>query len=111
LHIEFGDDGRYSTRGIDTVTFKRELESHIHLKNVMYVLWLKKKLISVAILEDRGYDVVFSKGKHFLKHVASAKVTHIGVRVKNIYNLEAYFTMHATIPLGVRWGDVEIVAV
>lgn len=56
----------------------------------------------VVILEDRGYDVVFSKGKYFLKHVATGQVKDIGVRVKNIYKIEIYFTMHAVIPLGVR---------
>ena len=37
-----------------------------HLKDVVHVLGLKKNLISVAMLEDIGYDVVFSEGKVFL---------------------------------------------
>jgi len=65
-----------------------ESGSHIHLKNVMYVHGLKKNLISVDVLEDKGYDVVFSKGEYFLKHVSTGKVKQIGVRVKNIYKLE-----------------------
>ena len=73
----------------------------------MYVPGLKKKLISVALLEDRGYDVVLSKGKSYLKHVATGKLKQIGVRVKNLYKLEVDFALHATIPLGVKWGDVE----
>jgi len=80
LHIELGDDGRYSTKGIDIVTFKRESDSHLHLKNVMYVLGLKKNLIFVVVLEDRGYDVVFGKGKSFLKHVATRQVKQVGVK-------------------------------
>ena len=31
--------------------------------DMMYVLGLKKNLVSVAMLEDKGYDFVFSKGK------------------------------------------------
>ena len=46
---------------------------------------LKKNLVSVAILEDKGYDV---KGKAYLKHVASRAVKPIGVRVKNLYRLQ-----------------------
>lgn len=108
MHIEFGDDGSYITKGTSTITFQRDLGSHIHLKNVMYVFGLKKKLIFVVVLEDRGYDVVFSKGKYFLKHVATKQVKHdIRVRVKNIHKIEVYFTMHLVIPPGVRWGDVE----
>lgn len=73
----------------------------------MYVLGLKKKLIFVAIVEDKGYDVVFSKGKEFFKHVVIGKVKWIGVRVENIYSLEVDFSMYVAIPLGVRWGNVE----
>lgn len=68
MHIEFRGDGRYSTKGIGIDTFK-ESGSHLHLKNVMYVLGLKEKMIYVVVLEDKGYDVVFIKGKYFLKHV------------------------------------------
>jgi hypothetical protein len=32
----------------------------------MHVPGLKKKLVSVAMLEDRGYDIVFSSGKAYL---------------------------------------------
>lgn len=73
----------------------------------MYVPSLKKKLVFVVVLEDRGYDVVFNKGKAYLKHVSTRKVKQIGVRVKNIYKLEVYFAMHTTIPLAVKLGDVE----
>jgi len=107
LHIEFGDDGRYNTKGISIVTFKRELGSHLHLKNVIYVSGLKKILISIVVLEEKGYDVVFNRGKSFLKHVVTGQVKHIEVRVKNLDKLEVDFAMHATIPPGVRWGDVE----
>ena len=45
----------------------------------MYVHGLKKNLVSVSMLEDRGYDVIFSKGKEFLRHIAIGKVKRIGV--------------------------------
>lgn len=107
LHIELGDDGRYSTKGIGTITFKRESESHLHVKDVIYVPGLKKNLVSVAILEDCGYDVLFSKRKAYLKHVANGQIKQIGVQVKNLYKLEVDFAMHAAMPPRVRWGDVE----
>ena len=66
MHIEMGDDGRYSATEIGTITFERDLGKPFMLKDVMHVLGLKKNLVSVAILEDRGYDVVFSEGKAFL---------------------------------------------
>ena len=61
MHIEMGDDGRYSATGIGTITFERELGNPFLLKDVMHVPGLKKNLVSVAMLEDRGYDIVFSE--------------------------------------------------
>jgi hypothetical protein len=66
MHIEMGDDGRYSATSIGTITFQRESGKPFQLKNVMHVLGLKKNLVSVAMLEGRGYDVVFSSGKFYL---------------------------------------------
>ena len=54
----------------------------------MYVPGLKKNLVSITVLEEHGYDVIFSKGKVFLRHIATRQVKRIGVRVKNIYKLE-----------------------
>ena len=67
MHIEMGNDGRYSVTGIGTITFERESSNPFLLKNVMHVPGLKKILVLVAMLEARGYDVVFSEGKAFLR--------------------------------------------
>ena len=47
------------------------------------------------MLEDRGYDVVFSEGKSFLHHKAIGQVKKIGIHVKNPYKLDvdAYTTL------------------
>ena len=39
------------------------------------------------MLEDRGYDVVFSEGKYFLLHKTTGQAKNIGIRVKNLYKL------------------------
>lgn len=44
------------------------------------------EVIFVVVLQAGGYDVVFSKGKAFLIHVATGKVKEIGVKI--IYKLE-----------------------
>ena len=66
MHIEMGDDGQYSATGIGTITFERESGNPFLLNNVMHVLGLKKNSVLVTMLEDKGYDVVFSEGKSFL---------------------------------------------
>ena len=88
MYIEMGDDGWYSATGISTITFQRESGKPFQLKNVMHVPCLKKNLVSVAMLEDRYYDVVFSDGKSFLRHKKMGQVKKIGIWVKNIYKLE-----------------------
>eukprot|EP00253_Pinus_taeda_P001788 PITA_01788 len=87
MHIEMGDDGRYSVSGVGTVAFKRKHGAPLTLTDVMYVPGLKKNLVSVTILEDKGYDVVFSKGKAFLRHIATDQTKRIGIQVKNLYKL------------------------
>eukprot|EP00253_Pinus_taeda_P030788 PITA_30788 len=67
VHIEMGDDGRYSMIDIGTISFEREFGKPFVLKEFMHVPGFKKNLISVAMLEDKEYDVIFSKGKAFLR--------------------------------------------
>jgi len=64
MHIEMGDDGRYNVTRIGIVTFQRDLESPLKLKDVMVVLGIKKNLVSIAVLEDHGYDVILTKEMH-----------------------------------------------
>ena len=40
------------------------------------------------MLEDKGYDVVFSKEKVLLQHITTRQVKQINSRVKNLYALE-----------------------
>eukprot|EP00253_Pinus_taeda_P029453 PITA_29453 len=62
VHIEMGDDGRYSVTCIGAISFEREFEG-------------------------KGYDVVFSKGKAFLHSKTTGETRKIVVRVRNLYQL------------------------
>eukprot|EP00253_Pinus_taeda_P021384 PITA_21384 len=78
MHIEMGDR-RYNVSGVGMVSFQREHGAPLTLRDVMYVPRLKKNLVSVVMLEDKGYDVVFSKGKAFLRHLATGQTNRIGI--------------------------------
>ena len=91
MHIYMGDERRYSDTGINIVIFKRDSGSRLTLRDVMYVHCLKKNLVSIAMLEDRVCDVIFSKGKVFLCYIATRHVKKIGVRVNNLYKLEVEY--------------------
>ena len=70
------------------IIFQREHGAHITLIYVKYVPRLKRNLVSITMLEGKGYNVVFSKGKVFLPHINTRQVKQIGSRVKNLYALE-----------------------
>eukprot|EP00253_Pinus_taeda_P014171 PITA_14171 len=88
MRIEMGDDGKYCVSGEGTIVFQREHGAPLTLTNVKFVPGLKKNLVSIAMLEDKGYDVVFSKGRAFPRHIATGQTKRIGIRVKNLYKLE-----------------------
>ena len=79
MYIEMSDAGQYSAIEIGTITFKRDSSKPFLLKDVMHVLGLKKNLVSVAMLEEKGYDVVFNNGKAFLRHKKMCQTKRIGI--------------------------------
>jgi len=88
MRIKMGDDGKYCVSGEGTFVFQREHGASLTLSVVKYVPSLKRNLVYVSMLEDKGYDVVFSKGKVFLRHISTGWTKRIGIRVKNLYKLE-----------------------
>eukprot|EP00253_Pinus_taeda_P014185 PITA_14185 len=110
VHIEMGNDGRYSVTSIGTISFERESGKPIVLKEVMHVPGLKNNLIFVVMLEDKGYDVVFSEGKAFLRSKTTGQTQKIRVRVKNIYQLhvDGYTAMACKAREVVSWDDGEL---
>jgi len=90
LHIliAMGNDEKYSVSGVGTVIFQREHGACLTLTDVKYVPGLKRNFVLIVMLEDRGYDVAFSKGKVFLRHIITRQVKQVGSRVKNLYVLE-----------------------
>ena len=59
-------------------------------------------LISVAMLEDKGYEVVFREGKVFLRHKATGQVKKVGIREKNLYIFEVD-GMSTELPIVGEW--------
>jgi hypothetical protein len=61
--VELGDNNSYAIKVIGKDTIKMELGNSIHLSNVLYVSGLKKNLVSISCLEDKGDSVAFVDGK------------------------------------------------
>jgi hypothetical protein len=76
-------------KGVGTSTFQLDSDIPFQLSEVLYVPRMKRNLLSISSLEDKGYNVTFSEGKflawHKDSHMNSARV--IGVRENSLYRL------------------------
>eukprot|EP00253_Pinus_taeda_P002314 PITA_02314 len=63
LEIILGDIATYPMKGIGTITFHLNQGQTIHLKEVLYLPDLKKNLVSIFAMEDKGFKVKFVDGE------------------------------------------------
>jgi hypothetical protein len=63
LKVEIGDNNLYAVKGIGKESIELESGNNIHLSNVLYVPSLKKQLVSISFLEDKGDIIAFFDGK------------------------------------------------
>ena len=61
----------------------------LHVDEIMYVLGLKKKLLSISVLEYKGFKVIFMDNKALLcpKNTNINFVAEIGVREVGLYKV------------------------
>jgi len=63
LEIILGDNATYPVKGIGTVTPHLNQGQTLYLQEVLFVLDLKKNLVSIFAMEDKGFKVTFVDGK------------------------------------------------
>jgi hypothetical protein len=89
LDVLLGDNARYTVKGVVSSTFQLNSDIPPQLSGVLYVPGMKRNLVSVSTLEDKGYKVTFSEEKfiawHKNSHMDYARV--IGVRENSLYIL------------------------
>jgi hypothetical protein len=61
--VELGDNNSYAVKGLGKASIKMESGNNVHLNNVLYVPGLKKNLVSISFLEDKGDRITFLDGK------------------------------------------------
>jgi hypothetical protein len=89
MEISLGDDTLVRVVGIGIVTFQRDSMPPISFRDVLYVPGLKKNLISISTLQDRGIEVSF-RGTEVLIHPKGSCLTSgqvIGVRDGKLFRL------------------------
>jgi hypothetical protein len=67
LHV-LGDNAKYNVKGVGTSTFQLDSDIPLQLNEVLYVPGMKRNLVSIFALEDKGYKVTFSEGKVLAWH-------------------------------------------
>ena len=65
--IYLGDDNGYEIKGYGDIPVKLPSGDIRHLKNVLYVLGIKKKLVSVSMITDQDMQVQFFKNNYVIK--------------------------------------------
>jgi hypothetical protein len=88
--VELGDEKCYKIEGVGSIPFRLESGARIHVDEVLYVPRLKKNLLSVATLENKGYWVIFKD----MKELLWAKGNHLST----------------TDPIGIHSGGLYVVS-
>jgi hypothetical protein len=89
IDISLGDNKIFTVAGIGTVSFRRENLPPISFIDVLFVSRMKKNLISVSTLQDRGFEVSF-RGTKVLIYPRGCSIDSgqvIGVREGDLYRL------------------------
>ena len=63
IEVVLGDDRVVRAVSVGKLTFQRESKPPLKVSDVLYVPGMRKNLISVSALEDRGYEILFKGGQ------------------------------------------------
>eukprot|EP00253_Pinus_taeda_P001615 PITA_01615 len=101
LEIVLGDNSKYPVKGVGNVILQLNHGNTIHLQDVLYVPDLKKNLVSISAMEDKGYKVAFSDGKVRVWKKNFKDAFTLGFRVDSLYQVGGS-------PLGVMSCDTSL---
>jgi hypothetical protein len=101
--VELGDNASYAIEGLGSTSFQLKFGGGytMHIEEILYVPGLKKNLTSIAVLEDKGYRLIFMDKKALLwpKNEELSSAIVIGVREGCLYKLLGHIQalVHASI--------------
>ena len=80
---------KYALEGSGIVPFQMELGGVLRIENVLWVLELKRSVLSISLIENKGLYIIFQDGKVLIKPSGSILdvVVVLGVRGRNLYRL------------------------
>jgi hypothetical protein len=88
--VELGDDSIHAVKGIGEASVQLDSGNPLSIKYILFVQGLKKNLLSISALEDKGFRVAFVDGQVLLwpKNSSIDKDTVIGVLEGGLYKLK-----------------------
>jgi hypothetical protein len=106
--VKLEDDYQYPIKGVGEASYKLDSRKPMKMKEVLYVPGLKKNLLSISALDEKGYRVTFVDGQVLMwprgKTFDDAVV--IGVQEGGLYKLKgrSYSTLiHDTVNPNELW--------
>ena len=66
MHVELRDNSTYFIQGVGSTSFQLSLGDTLHMEDILYVPGLKKNLLYVYVLEDKGFCVIFMDYQAYL---------------------------------------------
>jgi hypothetical protein len=66
LHVELGNEAKYVGTGQGMVQYQLELGGSFDAQEVLYVPGLMKNILSILVMDIKGYEVNFRRGKVFI---------------------------------------------
>jgi hypothetical protein len=90
VHVELGMGTKHAVKGSRTVPFWMESGGMLRVMDVLWVPELRRSVLSVSMIEKKGFDVAFQDGQALIKPRGSSSDTTIvfGVRERNLYRLK-----------------------
>lgn len=105
--VELGDKKSYLVKGIGSTSLELEGGGNVHLNNILFILGLKKNLLSISCLEEKGDITSFINGKVLVwgKDSSIDKAKVIGIREGRLYRLLTPLS-HALVHLDISSSEL-----
>ena len=84
MEIILGDDATYAVKGVGDVTLQLNQGNTSHLQEVLYVPDLKKNLVSILAMENKGFKVAFIDAKVRVWKINFKDTFTLGFRVDTL---------------------------
>eukprot|EP00253_Pinus_taeda_P014678 PITA_14678 len=88
LIIILADNATYPVKRVGNVTLQLNQGNTIHLQEVLYVPDLKKNLVSISAMENKGFKVAFIDGKVHVWNKNFKDAFTLGFKVDSLYQVE-----------------------